>query len=270
MFDDLHAEMQAHALAVWPEEACGLVLQAQHGPARGQTLYLPCQNVSPTPRETFRISPELMAESWDKVLAVFHSHTDLDSEAPSKADMQAQIDSALPWGLCATDGKSATKPYFWGPGVAIPPLIGRGFRHGPSGSDGRGDCWALCSDFYKQAFALEIAEVPRSPNWWLDTREDLCRQAYAERGFSIVHTGSDFPGDDVAVGDLFFIATSGRVPHHCAVYQGNGLILTHWGSDGRDARRERRSIAEPLTRWRRYVTHQLRHERFFDDAAPAP
>ena len=78
----IFSAIQAHAVAEYPKECCGLLLAV----GRKQQYY-PCRNVSTEPNEEFRIAPEEYAAAEDigEVIGVVHSHPDATSRpsAPS-------------------------------------------------------------------------------------------------------------------------------------------------------------------------------------------
>lgn len=233
MFDPAAiAAFRAHALEEHPREACGLVTSGG---------YARCVNLADDPTEAFEIHPEVLMEHAP-VLAVCHSHTHAEA-VPSAADMEGQLATGLPWGLCATDGERVSEPWFWGAGVAPPPLLGREFRHGPSGSDGRGDCYALIRDWFHVERGIDLPEFARDREWWL-AGGDLYRDGFAAAGFERVD-GDPRPGD-VLLGQI-----RSPVPNHGAVYLGDGLMLHHL--------EHRLSAREPVGGWRKHLTHVLRH-----------
>jgi len=63
--------IQAHAVAEYPRECCGLVVATAAG-----EQYLPCRNTAETPSEHFRLPAEDYADAEDQgeLLAVVHSH----------------------------------------------------------------------------------------------------------------------------------------------------------------------------------------------------
>ena len=173
MTQELASALKASAESAYPEEACGYIT------AKG--VYVPCENMADAPDKDFCMD----TSAWltGDVAAIFHSHPDA-ADAPSAADMQQQVTSAVPWALCAvnSDG-SATDPYFWGSFDYVPPLVGRDFRHGPSGSDNRGDCYALIRDYYYLERKIVLPEFPRSDGWWKEQNFDLYSDHFQDAGF---------------------------------------------------------------------------------------
>jgi cell wall-associated NlpC family hydrolase len=123
-------------------------------------------------------------------------------------------------------------------------LLGRDFRPGPSGSDGRGDCYALIRDWYAEHRGIELPEFPRDDEWW-EHGEDLYRENFAAAGFVQIAPEAMQPGD-VVLAQVMASTTN-----HGGIVLPNGLVLHHL--------RNRLSRAEPLGPWMRFVTHVLRY-----------
>ena len=224
-------EIQQYAYKTYPLEACGVV-------AGGAAIELP--NIAESPECDFKLSPDTFA-LYD-VDAVWHSHPD-GPEEPSDADMSGQIQTAVPWILCCSykDG-TASEPYMWGGGY-IPPLVGREFRHGPSGTDDRGDCYALIKDWYKAERGAELPEFPRANGWW-ETDSSMYIDHFKEVGF--VETSGD-----IQIGDVALMQINAPVINHAAVYIGDGLILQHLTN--------RLSRRDPAALWSRLIKKWVRY-----------
>lgn len=228
------AAVREHALAAYPDEACGLVVAG---------AYVPLENIAADPRTAFEIAPvEMLREG---IQAVVHSHPD-EPDQPSVTDMEQQLASGLVWGLVATNGQDATQPWWWGPGIPVPPLIGRDFRHGPSGSDGKGDCYALIKDWYLLERGVELPEFPRGWDWWHQDGQDLYRAGFASAGFRAIAP------EVLRRGDVILAQIQAQVTNHGGIYLGDGLVLHHLTN--------RLSREEPMARWLSFVTYFLRHE----------
>jgi len=239
---EIETAIASHALAEFPREACGVVTPAG---------YRPLRNVAPDPEDAFDCAGELAELQVEglEILALVHSHPHRPPErpaceGPSEEDMRQQLAMGVPWGLVLTDGVNCRPTLWWGPGVPIPPLEGRDFRHGPSGSDGRGDCYALIKDWYQLERGITLPEFPRDERWWED-RKDLYVRGFAGAGFERIGFEELQPGDVVLAHVL-----SDQV-NHGGIYVGNGLVLHHLAG--------KLSRTEPIGRWRQLVTYALRH-----------
>jgi proteasome lid subunit RPN8/RPN11 len=235
MFDkEIITAAQVHALEQYPNESCGLVVQGQ---------YLAVPNIADNPQETFLMPRDAWPTSGE-VQAVIHSHPKGNLE-PSRTDQAGQIQTAVPWGIIAISDGKASGPLFWGAGVKVPPLVGRGYRQGPSGSDGKGDCYALVRDYFLLERGITLDDFPREEDDFVNGF-DLYRENFEGQGFRVIGEKEIQPGDCC----LMQIRTA--IPNHAAVYLGNGLGLHHLCN--------RLSRKESLNIWHKFITHWLRYE----------
>jgi proteasome lid subunit RPN8/RPN11 len=210
---DVVAAIKRYAIDQYPFEMCGAITPDGFAPLR---------NVSPLPAVNFDCNDAIgVLSAADRLLGLVHSHPD-GPFGPSDHDMRQQIAMDIPWGLVACDSQSSTEPFWWHDGFEPPPLEGRQFRHGPSGTDGKGDCYALVRDYYRMERGILLPEFPRTDNWWARGDADLYRHGYAAAGFRVVD--SQFP----EVGDIGIVQIGRtRVPNHAVIYVGSGRILHH-------------------------------------------
>lgn len=234
--------IQAHAMRDYPNESCGVIT------ADG---YTPLRNLANTPSHYFDCNAELAPFLLrDIALALAHSHPDGPS-GPSQLDMRQQAAQCIPWGIVMSTPEVASEPFWWGPGVATPPLIGREFRHGPSGSDGRGDCYALIRDYFLLHRGVTLMEMPRDDNWWeaSDGRPHLSlyEDHFAEAGFHLADRTTP------EIGDVLLLRYPGSVQtaNHGGIYMGRGEFLHHLTN--------RVSRIDQVARFARFVTLWLRH-----------
>ncbi len=229
--------IQQDAIRRYPEESCGAV--TPHG-------YLPLDNFAEDKRRQFdcsRACDELQIAG--ELLAVVHSHPD-GPAGPSAHDIASQRSMDLPWGLVMSDGTVASRPFFWGDSLTPPPLLGREFRHGPSGTDGRGDCGALIRDWFRLERGLLIPDFPRDDEWW-KAGKDLYAQHFSEAGFVLANR------EDPRLGDVALIQFRSKdVANHGGIYVGGGLLLNNL--EGRLSREE------PILGWAKHVRLWLRHQ----------
>jgi cell wall-associated NlpC family hydrolase len=240
--------IETDALDRYPEESCGAVTPEG---------YLPLENRAADRRHSFDCREACQQLQFDgALLAVVHSHPD-GPAGPSSADMAQQLGMDVPWGLVATNGQGCTKPFFWGDGVATPPLRGRTFRHGPSGSDGAGDCYALIRDYYRLERGVELPEFPRDDDWWLARRDnpDLYSQGFPKAGFRMIYA------DEVQPGDVFLAQIRSPVMNHGGIILGNERILHHLSG--------RLSGEAHYTSWAKFINRWLRYDPQPAAGAPA-
>lgn len=242
-FDKYYSAIAAHAAAEYPKEACGIIT-ADEG-------YLPMLNVAEDPQEHFAL-PAAALEKLSGALAIVHSHPD-GPDAPSASDIAGQMNSALPWGLCVVSSdRTVSKPFYWGDMLEPPPLIGREFRHGPSGTDGKGDCYALIRDWYRLEKGITLPDFPRDDAWW-ETGGDLYEAHFAEAGFV------EIPAQQARDGDVFMMKVqSDRINHAGLLVDGEQLILHHLS--GRLSRRE------PMGRWYKFIAKWVRYAPCSDNS----
>jgi cell wall-associated NlpC family hydrolase len=154
--------------------------------------------------------------------AYLHTHPVRSYEPliPSKLDMQAMASSNKPQGVMNySTHADVVNPTFWHSSIKATEqsLLGRLYRWGDYGSDGRGDCFAVIADWHRINTGYEFPIIPR------DYYE---KDAYY---YSTLHQGiceikrHDEP---LEVGDILVVRV-GRQGEHAGVYIGNGLMLHH-------------------------------------------
>lgn len=240
-------DAKQHAITAWPHEACGAIML--------DGTYRPFENKAADPEQAFLCDDErapLLIQG--AILAMVHSHPyprveratrDLPRDfGPSETDMRSQMADGLPWGIVATDGVDVSEFMFWGDGIKTPPLFDRPFRHGPSGSDGKGDCYAFIKDYYAEKFNIKLPEGPRNFDWWHNS-QDLYRDNFKRAGFTLVGP------DEAKFGDVFIAQVNCGVPNHGGILEDGGKIAHHL--QGRMSRRD------SLLAWRRHIVGWLRH-----------
>ncbi|ACL60581.1 NlpC/P60 family protein [Methylobacterium nodulans] len=246
-----------HAHAEWPREAGGLILE--------DGSYAPLRNIAGEPLTEFETDPaEVEAVSGHRYLAVLHSHCSVEDPAtgkvtpppdcPSGADMEAQIATAVPWGISLCLSTGCADPFWFGDQVPRPPLLGRQFRHGVN------DCYSLGRDWHREVAGILIPDFVRDPDWW-QPREgqpqlDLYRDGFERAGFRRVERGPEGP----LPGDCFLCRVRSPVLNHGGIYIGGGLILHHLAHQlsGRD----------PAAVWRSKLDFLVRHTDLPDDWRP--
>jgi proteasome lid subunit RPN8/RPN11 len=229
------ADIKAHAIAAYPQESCGIVTA---------TGYVALANTSPDPHHEFDCTAELEPHlAAGAVLALVHSHPD-GPLAPTAYDMRQAMAMDVPWGLIVCDKEAALPVWYWHEEFDPPPLVGRPFRFGPSGTDGRGDCAALVRDWYRLERDIRLPEYPREDKWWLQQGVSY-RQNLLNAGFQDANRRDPQPGD------VFLAAIRSRVANHAGIYLGSGKILHHLAG--------RFSAEDSGVSWMPFVTDWLRH-----------
>lgn len=238
------AAARAHAAGAFPHESCGLVVGRR---------YVRQANRAADPANAFRLDAGAVLDAHRAGLdAIVHSHPHPHPPCPTAADMRMQIDHGVP---CAIVPVSAAgepgQPVWWGPGVAIPPLIGRPYRHGVT------DCYSVARDWYRLERGLVLPDCPRRWRWWRSGRgeappDDLFEQNFAAADFF------EIPLARAAVGDALLLRIASPVVSHCAVIVEPGAMLHHPGGS-RPWDPARLSRREPISRWTPYIVRALRH-----------
>lgn len=237
---DVQRAIQAHAIACYPEESCGAVTEAGYEPLVNRLA-----GHRPHAFECNDAVGELLAAG--RLLALVHSHPD-GPNAPSAADIGAQRSMDVPWGLVVCNDSLASVPFYWGDSLTPPPLLERPFRHGPSGTDGCGDCGALVRDYFRLTHNILIPDFPRDDEWWTNG-QDLYADHYEAAGFVRADRDNARPGDVALI--QWRTPASNPVANHAGIFLGQGLILHHL--DGRLSRQE------PIIGWMKFVRGWLRH-----------
>lgn len=245
MFDpEILAAFRAHAIATYPEECVGAITPSG---------YLRLQNIATDPegrtdpakwrrRHFDGGDPVIELIAAEQLLALVHSHPD-GPEGPSARDQRQQTAMGIPWGICICNAEVASEPYFWGDDLPVAPLLDRMFRHGPSGTDARGDCGALVRDWYRIERGILLPDCPRDDEWW-NHGGDLYREHYARAGFAPASM------DEPEIGDVALMQIRAPVPNHAGVYVGDGLVMHHLS--------RRLSRVEPIGPWLKHVSAWMR------------
>ena len=225
--------VRKHAREAHPNESCGVVVVQ-----KGRRRYIPCRNVSATPKEAFEVHPEDYAAAEDKgeVVLIVHSHPDSKNAEPSLDDIQGCNAVNVPWLIVNFPGED------WRviqPLVGTQPLVGREFIFGVQ------DCYSIVRDWYKQVKDIELKDFPRQDKFW-ERGENLYLNHLPETGFRRVY-------GEPQVGDVLLMQVGADLPNHGAIYLGEDIILHHM--HGRLSSRE---IYGGY--WKKHTTHIMRHE----------
>lgn len=214
MFDlNLEQQFKQHALAEYPKEACGLIVD-------GNT-FVPMKNVHETPKINFRMNTrELLEYHKDgRVNALLHSHTGPDNNYPSRADMKVQNEMQIPWGIVHIGpGRYMDGVFYFGDQVPIAPFVGRAFRPGVH------DCYTLLRDIYRAERNIVLPIFPREGYWWKD-RQDILKANFTKAGFVQIDK-SQLQKHDVMLCRVN-CPPENQVYNHIAVLRDKGMIFHH-------------------------------------------
>lgn len=226
-------------------EVCGLVRAGK---------FVPCENASANPRETFEISALIMAEAYlaGDLEGVVHSHPG-GPWRPSAADMAGQIETAVPWAILVPGDAGSELACHWG--LPRPPVfkgeqhIQRAFLHGVS------DCYSLMQDYFAETKGVVLSDFPREWEWWKtpETENGLYLDNLEAEGFEVLSRSPHEYGGIAKAGDAYLMALDSNVPNHAGAYLGNNLILEHLFTGRGDLSR-----IKPIASRQRRITHWLR------------
>ena len=207
--------IQAHAMAEYPRECCGLVVAAAGGEA-----YVACRNAATTPSEHFILPAEDSAavEDQGEVVAVVHSHPNA-AATPSDADRVMCEASGLPWHIISVGQCTGADPECGDLQTIEPcgyqaPLVGRQFAHGIT------DCYALVRDFYARELGIRLSQYGREDDWWEKGQDLYSLERLRAEGFNL------FDGEPRR-GDMVLMQIRSPVPNHAGVLLGDGQMLHH-------------------------------------------
>lgn len=241
------AALRAHALAEFPNESCGLIVDGD---------YVPCVNQAASPKVDFKIAGQDLVKYSGRIQAVVHSHP-TNEAAPSMNDMKAQISSGFPFIIVPTNGERSGKLAIWGDSLPIQPLIGREFMHGVS------DCYTAIRDTFRvgatEAKAqgmvawpyepIVLPEFPRDDGWWGGQGKpglDLYVDGFAKAGFKQISN------EEIKPGDVFLCKIRSEQLNHGGLLISSDLLFHHL--PGRLSRREPAGMwARAADIWLRYV-----------------
>lgn len=251
MFDDsILAAIRDHATAEYPNESCGIVRGR-----KGVTEYVPCTNIADDPRGGFMIAQAQVKQvrrGW-RVLSIIHSHPD-GYPAPSALDMMRQLQWDIPWGITASQASGSSAVLFFGAGAPKEPLMDRAFIHGHQ------DCKAFLDDWFRQERGIDLMDMPRDWEWWLQHGDNLYLKHLASAGFRAIATDRAGARATLRVGDCILFAVRSRVgPNHVGIYVGDGMFIHHPSArlPVSESHRPQKSVYPGS--WESRATHWLRH-----------
>ena len=213
-----------HAISCGEAECCGFVIDNKS--------YLPCNNISPTPTETFEIATEdwITAEQQGEITAVVHSHPN-GLPILSQADQFYQQQTGVDWWLVC-DNQIHKFRY-------IKSLLGREFNHGET------DCLTLVRDAYMLT-GIDLPNYARQDDWW-HNGQNLYLDLLPKNEFEQI--------EDVQEGDVILFCLGSTTPNHAAIYIGNQFILHHCPN-----RLSKRDLYDGF--WLKYTHSIWRHKKW--------
>jgi proteasome lid subunit RPN8/RPN11 len=211
--------INAHAIAEYPRECCGLVIAIGR-----KEEYVPCRNMADADKseDEFRLSTEDYAAAADRGLIthIVHSHPNAAAR-PTPADLLACENLGLPWYIVAVHGDPAAPelaPVVMGSCEFAPtgyqmPYIGREFKFGMV------DCYTMVRDFYLREMGVELTDFERTDKFW-ERGEDLYMDNFAAEGFTFINEPSQR-------GDLILMSLRSPIVNHAAIWLGEADHILH-------------------------------------------
>ena len=211
------ADAQAHAIAEYPNESCGLVVVVGR-----KEQYVPCRNVAADPKNDFEIDGREWAEAEDlgNITMVVHSHPDTGA-LPTESDRLGCENSGLPWTILAVHADPST------PEVA--PAVVNSHAFAPSGYEaplrsrefifGKQDCYTLVQDYYKRELGIVLPDFERKDKFW-ERGEDLYMENFAKAGFVEITQPSE-------PGDLILMAIRSDIVNHAGIWLAEKDAMLH-------------------------------------------
>ncbi|MDO4700679.1 MAG: C40 family peptidase [Moraxella sp.] len=213
----LKSAIHAHAKSVYPNECCGLIVNA---------TYYPCDNIAANPADSFEIAPAdfVNLSELGEVQAIVHSHPNGNAE-PSEIDRVQMGLHGVDWVICGfgihADGEEYCDIKRHKPAAYTAPLIGREYHHGTQ------DCYSLVRDYYQRELGIGLNDYPRADAWWEDKDSDsLYLSNFKKEGFVPV------PMDKLQKHDVL-ICRVGRThhPNHALIYMADGRLQSEPNTD---------------------------------------
>jgi proteasome lid subunit RPN8/RPN11 len=82
-YEKLLLDMGTHSIAEVPREACGIITLSFE--------YIPCRNLSNTPKTAFIVDPLSILKYKDNIWGFFHSHPGSSDPIPSSRDASSAL-----------------------------------------------------------------------------------------------------------------------------------------------------------------------------------
>lgn len=241
---DIEDNARLDAIRRYPEESIGVIRRGKYQPLKniaGETKgpdgkYLDPRDCAIPEKEPFQNM--LMDGDVD---ALIHSHPD-GVFGPSEADMIAQMNHCIPYGVLAVYGGAASRVSLWGDELERLDIKDRKFQHGIS------DCYEAIRDRYFIDKGWIIKQFPRDWQWWQNGKT-LYESGFQEAGFDIV------PADEAQPYDVVMFKIRSNTYTHAGVFLGNGVFYHHaTGNQAFDP--NNKAKVQPIDQW-------LKHDPLF-------
>lgn len=252
----LRPAIYAHAIETYPEEACGVIFAKDDG----VLAYRRSDNIAPEEmrEDMFTLDPGVYEPVREdgSLVAIVHTHTKGQC-CPSRADMEAQLLTGVPWVIVVMDGPERIIEEFSFPIPLGAPVTGVEFRPGVA------DCVETLRRFYWQEYGVELPPTPRDDQWWHQEEgtvgSNLFLDLYKAQGFrqlapEEIRDEPEDPASPIRLqrGDvgLVRVMSPNRI-NHCVIYTGGQMMTHHLLM--------RVSEEAPVSRWLPRIEIWLRH-----------
>lgn len=148
ILNETHKLIEKAALACYPEEMCGILLN--------DGTFKQITNVNPNPLKAFTLSQIELVPYIGKIFAIIHTHVSgiiknpLDPRTPSYEDILGQETSKIPWLIFSVDSvKMCPEP------VQIPRVKHRNYLKRPFIFFIQ-DCYSLVQDYYYFELGIDL------------------------------------------------------------------------------------------------------------------
>jgi proteasome lid subunit RPN8/RPN11 len=228
-----YEEFVKHVVAMYPQEACGVVVG---------TKFIPVENTASNPVDEFRFSIKDSLQ-YAEASGIIHSHTMRvfkdDPRIPSLADMSSAESSNIPWGIVHCDGENVSD-ILWFTETYKEPLLGRVYISNVY------DCMTLLRDYYRQEYGVKSSSYPR-PADWQEWNPLFLQTSIHAAGFRTIDHN-----EPTRVGDVLLMKLGSNYLNHIAIAISENELLQHLHG--------RLSGTDSIKKWERFIVTRMRYE----------
>jgi proteasome lid subunit RPN8/RPN11 len=189
-----------------PNEAAGVISKGE---------WIPFANKSDNPTANFMVNDPLFDELYIKGEIDYLVHSHLNYAAASIADQTMQRALDIPF-LIVNFNKEYQVDQIATSNSWEQPLIGRPFFFGLQ------DCLALCRDYTKLHYGVELPNPIREYGYW-DKDIPMFEESISETGCA-----DYIPLSEITIGDLVLYTVDSKVVNHIAVMVSETELLHHF------------------------------------------
>lgn len=193
------------------EENCGIILKNEE--------IIELKNISEERSKSFRINPTDIMGFSGEIAYIWHNHVVnprrppiLDPRTPSKADLEGQIASGIPWLIFANDTTTVMEP------LQIPRIPNNSYLDRPF-CWYINDCYTLAQDYYLFELGITLPSGKIIDTNDIRKKNHIFDTYLEEYGFTELKDLNDLQN-----GDIFIIDNGGLHANHILIYD-NGEVL---------------------------------------------